>query len=181
MVKDPRFVGSVLGFAILCTACVTVQAPQCPSPTQPPASVSAASRSAPLSELRDEDDDVAAPTQLHVLVTDTREGARVQAHCASAACPSLVSTFNQHFKRWLTFARGRWLVITVVDDKTGLPPKYQADYLPEPLAQLRTRMAKQPSGRLDRTLGDGTRVVVLYGKDEDAVLAQIDQLTFDKP
>jgi hypothetical protein len=39
----------------------------------------------------------------------------------------------------------------------------------------------QPSGRLGRTLGDGTRLVVLYGRDEDKVLAEIDRLAFDKP
>jgi hypothetical protein len=181
MVKGARFVGFTFGFGILCTACVTVQAPQCPCATLPPGSASAASKSAPVAQVGDEDDEVEAPSQLHVLITDMREGPRIQAHCASTACPALVSTFNQHFRRWLTFARGQWLVLTVVDDKTGLPPKYHADYLPEPLAQIRARMDKQPSGRLDRTLGDGTRVVVLYGKDEDAVLAQIDKLTFDKP
>jgi hypothetical protein len=181
MGKDARFLGVAFGFGILCTACVTVQASQCPGAAQPPGSASAASTPALVAQVRDDGDEDAAPSQLHVLVTDMREGARIQAHCESTACPSLVSTFNQHFKRWLTFARGQWLVITVVDDKTGLPPRYQADYLPEPLAQIRARMDKQPSGRLDRTLGDGTRVVVLYGKDEDAVLAQIDKLTFDKP
>jgi hypothetical protein len=125
--------------------------------------------------------DAAPLTALHVVINDQREAARIQTHCESTACPTLVSTFNQHFKLWLSSARGQWLVITVVDGKTGLPAKYQADYLPEPLAQIRARMDVQPSGRLDRTLGDGTHVVVLYGKDEDAVLAQIDKVTFDKP
>jgi|HubBroStandDraft_5_1064220.scaffolds.fasta_scaffold309228_2 hypothetical protein len=64
---------------------------------------------------------------------------------------------------------------------TSLPPKYQAHYLPEPLAQIQARTATEPSGRLDRTLGDGTHVVVLYGKDEEGVLAQIDKVTFEKP
>jgi hypothetical protein len=175
--KDARFLGAVLGI-LCCSACVTVQAPQCPKTPQAPGS---ASSTVPLAGLRDEDDDTDALTQLHVLISDIREDARIRAHCTSTTCPALVSTFNQHFKRWLASARGQWLVITVVGDKTALPPKYHADYLPEPIAQIRARMDKQSSGRLDRALGDGTRVVVLYGKDEDAVLAQIDKLTFDAP
>jgi hypothetical protein len=128
---------------------------------------------------RDEDADPL--TTLHVVVNDPREATEIQARCGATRCPTLVSTFNQHFKLWLSAARGQWLVVTVVDGKTGLPPRYQADYLPEPLDQMRARMDAQPSGRLDRTLGDGTHVVVLYGKDEDAVLAQIDEVTFARP
>jgi hypothetical protein len=128
-----------------------------------------------------DDDDADPLTQLSIVVNDMSEGARIREHCSKAACPSLVSTFNQHFKRWLANAREQWLVITVVDGRTSLPSRYHEEYLPEPLAQIRARTSAQPSGRLDRTLGDGTRVVVLYGSDEDKVLAEIDELTFDKP
>jgi hypothetical protein len=179
MATNPRLLASMFGI-LGCSACITVQAPQCPATTPSNASVPPAPATLSGSGPRVEDESDAL-TQLHVLVSDIREGARIQAHCTSTACPSLVSTFNQHFNRWLASARGQWLVITVVGDKTGLPLKYHADYLPEPLGQIRARMELQPSGRLDRVLGDGTHVVVLYGKDEDALLGQIDQLTFDTP
>jgi hypothetical protein len=182
MVKAARFVVLVLG-TLGCSACVTAQPSQCPSAAprpQPQASVAPDSAAALLRSVR-EDEDAEPLTKLHVVINDQREAARMQAHCGSTACPALVSTFNQHFKLWLTSARGQWLVISVVDGKTSLPAKYQADYLPEPLAQIGARTDAQPSGRLDRTLGDGTHVVVLYGKDEEGVLAQIDKVTFDKP
>jgi hypothetical protein len=170
MIDHARILLTLAGFTS--TACATVQAPQCPS--------AAESRGPALFSPGDSDE--AAPlSQLSVLVNDMREGSRMREHCSTAACPPLVSTFSQHFKRWLAAAREQWLVITVVDGRTNLPSKYQAEYLPEPLAQIRARTAAQPSGRLDRTLADGTRVVVLYGKDEGEVLSQIDKLTFDQP
>jgi hypothetical protein len=178
MVNTVRLTVSALAL-LACASCVTVQPAQCPSTPQPHASVAPDSAAALLRSVR-EDEDADPLTKLHVVIHDQREAARMQAHCEATACPALVSTFNQHFELWLTSARGQWLVITVVDGKTSLPPRYQADYLPEPLADIRARMDVQPSGRLDRTLGDGTRVVVLYGTDEDGVLAQIDTVTFDR-
>ena len=47
--------------------------------------------------------------------------------------------------------------------------------LPEPLAAIAAR-AQGGSGRLDRTLDDGTHVVVIYAADEASLLRQLDQL-----
>lgn len=87
----------------------------------------------------------------------------------------LVNLVGQHFAHWLPEADGQWLVVDVIGGHTTLPEEYQAKYLPEPLGAIAAR-AQAGSGRLDRTLDDGTHVVVIYAADEAPLLQQLDQL-----
>jgi hypothetical protein len=113
-----------------------------------------------------------ALSTVHVVIGSEAEGRHLQARGARLGA-RLVNLFSQHFQHWLPEAQGQWLVVDVVGGRTRLPEEYHAKYLPEPLDRIAARARAGP-GRFDRTLDDGTHVVVMYAPDEDALLQQLD-------
>src|SRR5262245_25114540 len=86
---------------------------------------------------------------------------------------------NGEFELWIPRARGRRGVVASVGGNEVLPEPYRSRLLPKPFAALAAEAGRGPSWTLPRTLDDGTRVVLVYGKDEEALAAAIASLTFD--
>ncbi len=90
-----------------------------------------------------------------------------------------VSSFNTEFERFLRQAQGGDLIITCVGDAVALPEAYHARFLPVSVADLRKRMKAEPGGVLRKQLDDGTRVVLIYGKDVETILETIKRFQLD--
>jgi transglutaminase-like putative cysteine protease len=88
-------------------------------------------------------------------------------------------TFNTEYARILPRARGNYLILTYVDGRLVLDPDYYDRYLPWKLDEIRARVAKDDHGVLRRKLADGTRVILLFGSDRDAIRTEISRLTLD--
>jgi hypothetical protein len=88
-------------------------------------------------------------------------------------------SFNTDYDKFIPEAKGKRLIIACLGGRLFLPEKYYATHLPIPLAELLARMTKEPHGTLRKTLEDGTRVVLVYGKDLNAIAAEIATLTLD--
>jgi hypothetical protein len=85
-------------------------------------------------------------------------------------------SFNNEFDRLLAEAKGGDLIITWVGDCPVLPENYHEHYLPISVDDLRAKMAQEPSGVVRMRLDDGTRVILVYGRDVDGVLKVVEQL-----
>lgn len=85
-------------------------------------------------------------------------------------------SFNTDFDRFLGLAKGGDLIITCVGDRPVLPAPYHARYLP---AEWRARIRHDPGGVIRKRLEDGTRLVLVYGKDVDAVLRVVGSLELE--
>ena len=85
-------------------------------------------------------------------------------------------SFNTDFDRYLALAKGGDLIITCVGDRPVLPEPYHARYLPD---ELRARMKQYPKGVIRKRLDDGTRLLLVYGKNVDAVLKIVESLELE--
>jgi hypothetical protein len=79
-------------------------------------------------------------------------------------------SFNVDFNQWLAKARGSYLIITCVLDEVVLPETYHGRYLPIPIEELRRKVRADGQGVVRKQACDGTRIVLLYGKDVAALL-----------
>ena len=82
-------------------------------------------------------------------------------------------SFNAQFDKFLPEARGGDLIITSVADSPVLPLGYRAEFLPIPTEEIAARLAKEPKGQARKTLPDGTRVTLIFGKNLDALLEAV--------
>jgi hypothetical protein len=89
------------------------------------------------------------------------------------------TSFNDEFDQYLPKAKSGYLVVTCVGNKVVLPEAYHAQYLPVSLEELRRRVQKDEQGTLRKQLPDGTRVVLVYGKDNAAIINEISRLELD--
>jgi hypothetical protein len=80
---------------------------------------------------------------------------------------------GNNYNRWLKTARGHTLVVTAVGGKVALPRALQARYLP---SSWRAASKKKASGQVGRVLPDGTRVIVVFGRDRRQLAAAIGRL-----
>jgi hypothetical protein len=85
-------------------------------------------------------------------------------------------SFNTDFDRFLALAKGGDLIITCVGDRPVLPEPYRAKYLPD---ELRARMSRDAKGVIRKRLDDGTRLLLVYGKDVDAILKVVGSLELE--
>ncbi|NUN52124.1 MAG: transglutaminase family protein [Planctomycetaceae bacterium] len=83
---------------------------------------------------------------------------------------------NGGFAEWIPRARLGWLVVTCLAGRTVLPDQYRS-WLPN---GWEAGVKKKDSGVLRGEAPDGTRVVLVYGRDVDAIRAEIGKLTFDE-
>ncbi|MCU0728439.1 MAG: hypothetical protein MUE73_22080 [Planctomycetes bacterium] len=82
---------------------------------------------------------------------------------------------NASFHEWIPTARDGWLVVLCEKGNTVLPAEH-LDLLPE---GWEARVKKTASGVLRRKAPDGTVVVLVFGRDADALRLEIDRLTFE--
>ena len=87
---------------------------------------------------------------------------------------------NSKFEEWLPGSAGNWLVLTVVGKRFVLASELRDHYSPLSSLQVDEALQKRASGQADRTLDDGTRVILLYARDETTMHSEIDRLTFDE-
>ncbi len=103
----------------------------------------------------------------------------LSARCEKLGMPRrMVRSFNYRFDQELPRAKGHTLVITWVGDVLVLPDRYHGQFLPAPRERVEKLLKKQAHGRLDKTLDDGTRVVLLFARDEPAMRAAVAAFTF---
>jgi hypothetical protein len=81
-------------------------------------------------------------------------------------------SFNTDFDRFLTLAKGGDLIITCVGDRPVLPEPYHATFLPD---EVRAEMKRDSKGVIRKRLDDGTRLLLVYGPDVDAVLKVVER------
>jgi len=91
------------------------------------------------------------------------------------------ASFNTGFDVALPKARGHTLILTVVGEHSVLPSSYWAEYGPVSQEELSRDMKARASGRLDRKLGDGTRVILLFARDLDAMRDEVGKLQIEEP
>jgi hypothetical protein len=60
-----------------------------------------------------------------------------------------------------------------------LPENYQKRYLPISVDDVRAKMAQGPTGVVRKKLDDGTRVILVYGRDVDGDLKVAEQLALE--
>jgi transglutaminase-like putative cysteine protease len=87
-----------------------------------------------------------------------------------------IQSFNSDFDKFLPNARGADLVLTCVGARLVLPADHHAELLPVPYAEIQARMKKDGPGTARKTLADGTRVTLVYGRDVEAVLNVVETL-----
>jgi hypothetical protein len=86
-------------------------------------------------------------------------------------------SFNNDFDQFLPMAKGSRLIVACVGDKLVLPKERQSKMLPLASDELQKRVAHGESGVAERRLADGTTVILVYAKDNDAMLRLIKTLT----
>jgi len=85
-------------------------------------------------------------------------------------------SFNTDYGKHLAAARGKTLVITAVGDAIALPPSLDKAYLPVPRREIARRLKTVRHGQMTRGLPDGTRVVLLFARDLDAMAEAVQRL-----
>jgi hypothetical protein len=85
-------------------------------------------------------------------------------------------SFNTDFDRFLALAKGGDLITTCVGDRPVLPEPYHPKYLPD---EVRARMRRERKEVIRKRLDDGTRLVLVYGKDVDAILEVVGRLELE--
>jgi hypothetical protein len=88
-------------------------------------------------------------------------------------------TFNADYGRLLPRSRGNYLVITAVGKRIVLDKDYYDPYLPWSPEEVAALIEKEGHGLRRQKLQDGTRVVLLFGKDLEAIRLAVDKLTLD--
>jgi hypothetical protein len=89
-------------------------------------------------------------------------------------------SFNNDFDQFLPMAKGSHLIVACVGDTLVLPKERQSEMLPLSSDELQKRVAQGDSGVVERRLADGTIVVLVYAKDDNAMLKLIKTLTIPK-
>ncbi len=88
-------------------------------------------------------------------------------------------TFNTDYGRILPRARGNYLILTYVGGRLVLDPDYYDRYLPWKIEDIQARATREGHGTLRRRLTDGTRVILLFGEDRDAIQQEVARLTLE--
>jgi len=86
-------------------------------------------------------------------------------------------SFNGDYGRILPRSRGNYLIVTCVGSRLVLDSDYHEAYLPWTTKEVAAFKAKNDRGVLRRQLADGTRVYLIYGRDQDAIRQAIDSFT----
>jgi hypothetical protein len=90
-----------------------------------------------------------------------------------------VFSFNNDFEKYLADARGGELVVACVGKELVLPADRAAALLPMTYDQIQEKLADTPAGVARKTAADGTHVVLVYGRDAEAVKGVVESLTLD--
>ena len=97
----------------------------------------------------------------------------VQDLCSSQGY-SVRKSFNTGFDIFLPEARGNILIITCVGNRIILPEKYRTEFLPITTDQIKARLKTEKFGIARRRLNDGTRVILIFGIDNESIKKAIE-------
>ncbi len=89
-------------------------------------------------------------------------------------------SFNTEFDTYLPEARGNILIVTCVGDRVVLPGKYHDEYLPIAEKDIKARMKTKNQGIARRRLDDGTRVIMIYGRDNESIHRAVEVLCVEE-
>jgi len=101
----------------------------------------------------------------------------VDARCSKLGLKAF--SFNGGFSRHLRDARGLLLILTSVDGELVLPEKFHKSHSPLSPGEIREALKKSAHGSRARTLKDGTRVILLYGRTVDDLRKPVEQLLYE--
>jgi hypothetical protein len=87
---------------------------------------------------------------------------------------------NGAWERWLPSARRGILIVPVVGGKTVLPETYWP-LLPVQPPQMKEALGDKPSAVVRKRSADGTDVVLVMARDDDALKAALAELTIEPP
>jgi len=88
-------------------------------------------------------------------------------------------SFNQNFDKWMPAIAGGILVLTCIGEDFALPEKYHKSHSPLSIAEIRDALKMSPRGSARRTLDDGTKVFLLYGRTDDDLKKAVEELKFE--
>jgi hypothetical protein len=91
-----------------------------------------------------------------------------------------VFSTNAELEKYVPRARGGILVVTCVGGSVLLPPNLDDPYLAVPRDDLPALLRTSASGVARKRLEDGTLVLLVYGRDEEAIRAAISALTIER-
>ena len=89
------------------------------------------------------------------------------------------SSFNVQFEVKLRAAKGGRLVLTCVGDTLVLPEKFHKSHSPMSFQEIQDALKKVAHGSARRTLDDGTRVILLFGRTVEDIKSAVDDLKID--
>jgi hypothetical protein len=88
-------------------------------------------------------------------------------------------SFNGDYGRILPRSRGNYLIVTCVGDRLVMDRGYGDAYLPWSAKEVAALKGKGDHGVLRRRLEDGTRVYLIYGRDQDAIRQAVETFTLE--
>ncbi|MHC4155938.1 MAG: transglutaminase-like domain-containing protein [Planctomycetota bacterium] len=89
-------------------------------------------------------------------------------------------SFNTAFDRYLPEARGNILIVACVGDRLVLADKYHDEYMPITAGKIKARLNAENHGIVRRQLDDGTRVILIFGRDNESIHKAIEALSLDE-
>jgi len=104
---------------------------------------------------------------------------QLQKACTSAGY-RVRKCFNSEFNRYLPEARGNILIIACVGDRLVLPEKYHDEHLPITAGEIRVRLKTESHGIARRQLRDGTRIILIFGRDNESINKAVEVLSLDE-
>ncbi|MHC4890794.1 MAG: transglutaminase-like domain-containing protein [Planctomycetota bacterium] len=88
-------------------------------------------------------------------------------------------SFNSEFNRYLPAARSNILILSSVADRLILPDKYHDEYLPITQSRIKARLKTEDYGTARRQLDDGTRVILIFGRDNQSIRRAVEVLSIE--
>jgi hypothetical protein len=110
------------------------------------------------------------------IVADSPVWQWVQKTCTSQGY-RVRHSFNTGFDQYLPEARGNILIVACVGDRLVLPPKYHDEYLPIGEKEIKARLKTEGHGIARRRLDDGTRVILIFGRDNESIHRAVEVLS----
>lgn len=113
------------------------------------------------------------------IVADSPVWQWVQKACTSQGY-RVRKSFNTEFDTYLPEARGNILIVACVGDRVVLPGKYHDEYLPIAEKDIKARMKIKNQGIARRRLDDGTRIIMIYGGDNESIHRAVEVLCVEE-
>lgn len=113
------------------------------------------------------------------IVADSPVWRWVQKACASQGY-RVRKSFNTGFDKYLPQARGNILIVACVGDNLVLPGEYHDEYLPIAENDIKARLKTENHGIARRRLDDGTRVIMIFGRDNESIHRAVEVLSVEE-